>query len=51
VIIGKLIPAGTGLRQYRGVEIFPAGRADALAEADRMMSGDAASFFGEELED
>jgi DNA-directed RNA polymerase subunit beta' len=52
VIIGKLIPAGTGLRQYRGVEIFPAGRGDALAEADRMMtSTDAASFFGEELED
>ena len=49
VIIGKLIPAGTGLRQYRGVEIFPAGRAEALAEADRMMSSDAASFFGEEL--
>ena len=51
IIIGKLIPAGTGLRQYRGVEIFPAGRADALAEADRMMSSDAASFFGEELGD
>jgi DNA-directed RNA polymerase subunit beta' len=51
IIIGKLIPAGTGLRQYRGVEIFPAGRGDALAEADRMMSSDAASFFGEELGD
>jgi len=51
IIIGKLIPAGTGLRQYRGVEIFPAGRADALAEADRMMSSDAASFFGDELGD
>jgi len=51
IIIGKLIPAGTGLRQYRGVEIFPAGRGDALAEADRMMSSDAASFFGDELGD
>jgi DNA-directed RNA polymerase subunit beta' len=38
VIIGKLIPAGTGLRQYRGVDIYPAGRAAALAEADRLMS-------------
>jgi DNA-directed RNA polymerase subunit beta' len=38
VIIGKLIPAGTGLRQYRGVSIYPAGRAEALAEADRLMS-------------
>jgi DNA-directed RNA polymerase subunit beta' len=38
VIIGKLIPAGTGLRQYRGVNIYPAGRAEALAEADRLMS-------------
>ncbi len=27
VIIGKLIPAGTGLRRYRDLEIFPAGRA------------------------
>ena len=40
VIIGKLIPAGTGLRRYRDLEIFPAGRAEALAEADRMMSSD-----------
>ena len=40
VIIGKLIPAGTGLRRYRDLEIFPTGRAEALAEADRMMSGD-----------
>src|SRR5665648_849515 len=38
VIIGKLIPGGTGLRQYRGVDIYPAGRAEALAEADRLMS-------------
>ncbi len=38
MIIGKLIPAGTGLRQYRGVDIYPAGRAEALAEADRLMS-------------
>ena len=38
VIIGKLIPAGTGLRKYRGVDIYPAGRAEALAEADRLMS-------------
>ncbi|MCX6364737.1 MAG: hypothetical protein NTW58_11325, partial [Actinobacteria bacterium] len=44
VIIGKLIPAGTGLRQYRGVNIYPAGRAEALAEADRLMSsGDSAT--------
>ncbi len=46
VIIGKLIPAGTGLRRYRGVEIHPAGRTEALAEADRLMSGgdDAAAW-------
>ena len=42
VIIGKLIPAGTGLRRYRDLEIFPAGRAEALEAADRFMSGDAA---------
>ena len=35
IIIGKLIPAGTGLRRYRDVEIHAAGRAEALAEADR----------------
>ncbi len=40
VIIGKLIPAGTGLRRYRGVEIYPAGRGEALAEATRLMGGD-----------
>jgi DNA-directed RNA polymerase subunit beta' len=40
VIIGKLIPAGTGLRRYRGIDIYPAGRAEALAEADRLMSSD-----------
>ncbi|MFA4964072.1 MAG: DNA-directed RNA polymerase subunit beta' [Thermoleophilia bacterium] len=40
IIIGKLIPAGTGLRQYRGIDIYPAGRAEALAEADRLMSSD-----------
>ena len=39
VIIGKLIPAGTGLRRYRNVEIYPAGREEALAAADRLMSG------------
>ena len=44
VIIGKLIPAGTGLRQYRTIEIAPAGRAMALEEADRIMSGDTASW-------
>jgi DNA-directed RNA polymerase subunit beta' len=51
IIIGKLIPAGTGLRQYRGVDIFPAGRAEALAEADRLMSGGASAaawFTGED---
>jgi DNA-directed RNA polymerase subunit beta' len=53
VIIGKLIPAGTGLRQYRGVDIYPAGRAEALAEADRLMSSsDAATSWltGEDKE-
>jgi DNA-directed RNA polymerase subunit beta' len=52
IIIGKLIPAGTGLRRYRGTEIFPAGRAEALAEADRLMSGDGATawFMGEDDE-
>jgi DNA-directed RNA polymerase subunit beta' len=39
VIIGKLIPAGTGLRRYRGLDIHPAGHIEALAEADRLMSG------------
>ncbi len=43
IIIGKLIPAGTGLRRYRGTEIYPAGRAEALAEADRLMSTDTAT--------
>jgi len=33
VIIGKLIPAATGLRTYRTMEIFPAGRAAAAQEA------------------
>jgi len=46
IIIGKLIPAGTGLRRYRGVEIHPAGQAQALAEADRLMTGDPAWDFG-----
>ncbi len=47
IIIGKLIPAGTGLRRYRDVEIHAAGRAEALAEADRLMTGDAAWSFGD----
>jgi len=52
IIIGKLIPAGTGLRRYRGTEIYPAGRAEALAEADRLMSSDTAtSWFLSEDED
>ncbi len=38
VIIGKLIPAGTGLRHYRGVDIYPAGREEVLAEADRLLT-------------
>jgi len=33
VIIGKLVPAGTGLRRYRGIEIRPAGRAEAEQQA------------------
>ena len=33
VIIGKLIPAATGLKRYRAVEIFPAGKAAAEQEA------------------
>jgi len=33
VIIGKLVPAGTGLRRYRGIEIYPAGRAEAEQQA------------------
>ena len=40
VIIGKLIPAGTGLRRYREIDIFPAGRAEALEAADRFMTAD-----------
>ena len=47
IIIGKLIPAGTGLRRYRDVEIHAAGRGEALAEADRLMTGDAAWSFGD----
>ena len=34
VIIGKLIPAATGLRRYRDLEIEPARRAPALLEFD-----------------
>ncbi|MFN8111323.1 MAG: DNA-directed RNA polymerase subunit beta' [Thermoleophilia bacterium] len=34
VIIGKLIPAATGLRRYRQLEIEPAHRAPALLEFD-----------------
>jgi DNA-directed RNA polymerase subunit beta' len=33
VIIGKLVPAGTGLRRYRGIEIHPAGRGEAEQQA------------------
>jgi hypothetical protein len=33
VIIGKLVPAGTGLRHYRGIEIYPAGRGEAEQQA------------------
>jgi DNA-directed RNA polymerase subunit beta' len=33
IIIGKLIPAATGLRRYRTVDIFPAGRAQAEQQA------------------
>jgi DNA-directed RNA polymerase subunit beta' len=53
VIIGKLIPAGTGLRRYRSLEIQPAGHTEALAEADRMMSGrdDATAWLTGESED
>jgi DNA-directed RNA polymerase subunit beta' len=39
VIIGKLIPAATGLRQYRGIEISPAWQADARAEALEALGG------------
>ena len=42
IIIGKLIPAGTGLRRYRELEVHAAGRTQALAEADRLMTGDSA---------
>ena len=34
VIIGKLIPAATGLRRYRQLEIEPVRRAPALLEFD-----------------
>ena len=50
VIIGKLIPAGTGLRRYRDIEIYPAGRAQAWAEAERMMSSDVQWMSGIERE-
>ena len=33
VIIGKLIPAGTGLRRYRSIEIEPAWKREAQQEA------------------
>src|SRR5919112_6468323 len=31
VIIGKLIPAATGLKRYRGIDIAPAGKVPASA--------------------
>jgi len=39
VIIGKLIPAATGLRRYRTVEIYPAGRAEAEQQAYEALEG------------
>jgi DNA-directed RNA polymerase subunit beta' len=50
IIIGKLIPAGTGLRRYRGVEIHPAGQAQALSEADRLLTSDPAWGFDAEVD-
>ena len=39
VIIGKLIPAATGLRRYRTLEIYPAGRAEAEQQAYEALEG------------
>ncbi len=48
IIIGKLIPAGTGLRRYRDVGIHASGQAQALVEADRLMTGDPAWSLGDD---
>ena len=39
VIIGKLIPAATGLRKYRNIEITPAERPPALTfDSDELLA-------------
>ena len=38
VIIGKLIPAGTGMQCYSDVEVVPANAPDAESGADKIVS-------------
>jgi DNA-directed RNA polymerase subunit beta' len=40
VVIGKLIPAGTGLGKYRAVEVVDAGEADEIDEDDIIVATD-----------
>ena len=46
VIIGKLIPAATGLREYRNIEVFPA--APGLRRERRLFGDEDGTFGGEE---
>ncbi len=39
IIIGKLIPAATGLKRYRNLDIFPSGRAEAEQQAYEALEG------------
>ncbi|MBR6748498.1 MAG: DNA-directed RNA polymerase subunit beta', partial [Clostridia bacterium] len=39
VIIGKLIPAGTGLSCYRAIDVEPAGYAEPIEETDTPVAG------------
>jgi DNA-directed RNA polymerase subunit beta' len=48
VIIGKLIPAGTGLGKYRAVEVIDEGRPE--DEADEELIEDAADVSDEDAE-
>ena len=47
IIIGKLIPAATGLKRYRTVDIFPAGRAEAEQQAYEALEALRTDFDGD----
>jgi len=54
VIIGKLIPAGTGLARYRNIKVKPKHvgmslleEVDALAAGSKLPEGAVEAFFGE----